>query len=334
MQKVVEIQEIELDSWDGLLKSSPVATWFQSPEAFWFFSSLSFMETFAFGVKDDNVLKGVVVGYVQKDGGRLKQFFSRRAIVIGGPLFASDITDEEVKTLLTALQMRLKRKAIYIETRNLNDYNRWRMAFEKSGFSYEPHYDVIVDTSIIEEVNGRLDRNRKRNIKKAVENGIVIDKNPSDADVNAFYSLLSELYQTKVKTPLYPFEFFEKLRELPSSFFCIAKDPEGKVVGGLVCVTQTGKAVYAWYACGDDMLYKKLSPSVMSNYAGICHAAENGFAKFDFMGAGKPDDGGYGVRDFKLKFGGELLELGRYIHVCNPLLYGLGRLAVKILKKV
>ena len=106
------------------------------------------------------------------------------------------------------------------------------------------------------------------------------------------------------------------------------------MVGGLVCVTQTGKTVYAWYACGDDMLYKKLSPSVMANYAGICHAAENGFAKFDFMGAGKPDDGGYGVRDFKLKFGGELLELGRYIHVCNPLLYSIGSMAVKILKKV
>ena len=216
MQKVVEIQEIELDSWDGLLKFSPVSTWFQSPEAFRFFNSLSFMEAFAFGVKNEDVLKGVVVGYIQKDGGKLKQFLSRRAIVIGGPLFAEDISDEEVKLLLNALQTRLKRKVIYIETRNLNDYNRWRTTFEECGFSYEPHYDVIVDTSSTEEVNARLDRNRKRNIKKAVENGILIDKNPSDADINVFYSLLSELYQTKVKTPLYPFEFFEKLRELPS----------------------------------------------------------------------------------------------------------------------
>ena len=334
MHKVVEVQEIDLGSWDDLTKSSAVATWFQTPEAYRFFSSLSFMETFALGIKNEGVLKGVVVGYIQKDGNPLKQFLSRRAIVMGGPLFADDITDEEVKTLLTELQTRLKRKTIYVETRNLNDYSRWRTALEECGFKYDPHYDVIVDTSSVEEVNGRLDRNRKRNIKKAIENGIIIDKNPSKADVNAFYSLLNELYETKVKTPLYPYEFFEKLRELPASLFCIAKDPEGKVIGGLVCVAQTGNAVYAWFACGDDMLYKKLSPSVMANYAGICHAAENGFAKFDFMGAGKPDDGGYGVRDFKLKFGGELLEPGRYILVCNPLLYGLGRLAVKILKKV
>lgn len=334
MLKVVEVQEIELGSWDGLSKSSSVNTWFQTPEAYRFFGNLSFLDAFAFGVKNEGVLKGVVVGYVQKDGGRMKRFLSRRAIVIGGPLLADDITDEEVKTLLTALQTRLKRKVIYIETRNLNDYNRWRSVFEECGFGYEPHYDVIVDTSSIEEVNSRLDRNRRRNIKKAVENGIVIDKNPSEEDLSTFYSLLGELYKTKVKTPLFPFDFFEKLREIPASLFCIAKDPEGKVVGGLVCVAQTGKAVYAWFACGDDMLYKKLSPSVMANYAGICHAAENGFAKFDFMGAGKPNDGGYGVRDFKLKFGGELIEPGRYIHVCSPLLFNIGKLAVKIMKKV
>ena len=103
MLKVVEVHEIELDSWDGLSKSSPVTTWFQTPEAYLFFSSLSFMETFAFGVKNEGVLKGVVVGYVQKDGGRLKRFLSRRAIVIGGPLFADDITDEEALLLYIAI---------------------------------------------------------------------------------------------------------------------------------------------------------------------------------------------------------------------------------------
>lgn len=30
------------------------------------------------------------------------------------------------------------------------------------------------------------------------------------------------------------------------------------------------------------------------------------------MGAGVPNDGGYGVRDFKAKFGGELVEYGRF----------------------
>jgi lipid II:glycine glycyltransferase (peptidoglycan interpeptide bridge formation enzyme) len=93
------------------------------------------------------------------------------------------------------------------------------------------------------------------------------------------------------------------------------------------------RAVYAWLACGDDYNYKSLSPSVMVNYAGVSCAAREGMPRFDFMGAGKPDDGGYGVRDFKLKFGGELVEYGRYVHVCNRLLFGIGKMAVKVLKK-
>lgn len=333
MYKIVVEKDIDTNAWVNLVEQSPVATWFQTNEAYEFFKSLSFLDEFIIAVENDGVLKGLVVGFIQKDGGRIKQYFSRRAIINGGPLLADDITEKELSLLLAAIKDLLKGKTIYIEFRNYNDYNRWRDVFEQNGFMYEPHYDVIVDTSSIETLNGRLDRNRRRNIKKAVENGIIIDKNPSENDIRAFYCILEELYKTKVKTPLYPYEFFIRLRELPSSLYCIAKAPDDMIIGGLVCITFEGKAVYAWYACGEDGQYKNLSPSVMSNYAGICHAAENGFSRFDFMGAGKPDDGGYGVRDFKLKFGGDLVEYGRFKYISSKFLYSIGVLGVKLLKK-
>lgn len=333
MYKIVLEKDIDINAWGNLVEQSPVATWFQTNEAYDFFKSLSFLDEFVVAVENDGVLKGLVVGFVQKDGGKIKQYFSRRAIINGGPLLADDITEKELSLLLAAIKDLLKRKTIYIEFRNYNDYSRWRDVFEQNGFMYEPHYDVIVDTSSIETLNGRLDRNRRRNIKKAVENGIVIDKNPSNSDICAFYHMLEELYKTKVKTPLYPYEFFIKMKKIPSSLFCLAKEPGGNIIGGLVCVIFEGKTVYAWYACGEDGQYKKLSPSVMANYAGICHAVENGFSRFDFMGAGKPDDGGYGVRDFKLKFGGELFEYGRFKHISSKFLYSIGVLGVKLLKK-
>ena len=334
MKSLIEIQDIDKSQWDALIQSSPVATWFQTQEAFGFFDSLSFMEAFVVAVESEGKLKGLAVGYVQKDGGRMKQFLSRRAIILGGPLLADDISDEELATLLNALKDRLKRKAIFIETRSFNDYSRWQSVFESCGFAYEPHYNVQIETTSTEAVNGRLDRNRRRNIKKAVENGVFIDDNPTEKELEAFYAMLDDLFRTKVKSPLYPYEFFAKLRTLPSSRFFMAKNAEGELLGGLVCVALEGRAVYAWAACGDDQNHRSLSPSVMANYAGICHAAENGYPRFDFMGAGKPDDGGYGVRDFKLKFGGELVEHGRFIHVCNPVLFSLGKLGVKIMKKL
>lgn len=323
-----------MGAWTDLVKKSSVATWFQTPEAYAFFGSLSFMEVFAYAVEVEGQLKGVVVGYIQKDGGKLKQFFSKRAIVLGGPLLSDDITDDEFGFLLKALKNGLKKKAIFIEMRNFSDYNSWQSVYSRLGFAYEPHYDVQVDTSSMEVITGKLDRNRKRNIKKALENGVIIDENPTDDDLKKYYLMLDELYSTKVKTPLFPFEFFEKLRLCPSSLFIMAKNADGELLGGLVCVVFDNRAVFAWMACGDDANNRLLSPSVMVNYSGICYAAEHGVSRFDFMGAGKPDDGGYGVRDFKLKFGGELVEFGRNVYICNRLLFGVGKLGVNILKKL
>ena len=332
--RLIDGGHIDPIMWSELVKQSPVATWFQTREAYLFFNDLSFLEAFAIALESDGQLKGLVVGYIQKDGGKIKQFFSRRAIIVGGPLLSDDITDEELAFLLSALIKKLRKKAIFIETRNFNDYNRWRSVFEREGFGYEPHYDVQVETTSMELVNSKLDRNRRRNIKKALDNGVVIDENPDADDLRRLYAMLEELYVTKVKTPLFPFEFFEKLSKIPSSRFFVAKNAEGQLLGGLVCVALEHRTVYAWLACGDDYNYKSLSPSVMVNYAGVSYAARQGIPRFDFMGAGKPDDGGYGVRDFKLKFGGELVEYGRYVHVCNRLLFGIGKLAVKVLKKV
>lgn len=332
MCKIVGIQDIHQNEWDALVIDSPVASWFQTSEAYQFYESLPFLESFVMGVESGGELKGVVAGYVQKDGGKLKQFFSRRAIINGGPLLASDIAETELQCLLQALRLYLKRKAIYIEMRNFNDYSCWQRVFKICGFIYEPHYDIWVDTSNMNVVNERLGKSRKRDIRMSVRDGATLVTQPTIDQVSNYYSILSELYRNRVKTPLFPLAFFEKLFKLPSSAFLLV-EYKGEIVGGTICVALQGKVLYEMYACGKDGVYKNIFSSELATYAGLQFAAEHGISRFDMMGAGKPGDGGYGVRDFKLKFGGELVELGRYTFICNRLLYGIGKLGVKIMKK-
>ena len=71
----------------------------------------------------------------------------------------------------------------------------------------------------------------------------------------------------------------------------------------------------------------------MATWSGIQFAAESGHKCFDMMGAGAPGDGGYGVRDFKAKFGGTLVEYGRFKYICNKPLYALGKLGVRLMKR-
>lgn len=332
MFKVVEAQEIEKVAWETLVKVSPVASWFQTPEAYCFFDSLSFMETFVIGVVGDGTLKGVVVGSVQKDGGRLKQFFSRRVIILGGPLLSEDITDEELKALLDTLKTRLKRKAIFIETRNFNDYGRWRKTFEECGFRYEAHLNFHVDASSLEKAQENVGKHRWRAIRVSFRDGAIIVGKPNWQQVERFYAILADLYKTKVKTPLFPFEFFRKLYDTESAKYFLV-EYEGEIVGGSLCVCLEGKAVYEWAKCGLDSYRKNIRPSSVATWEGIRYAAENGYARYDFMGAGKPGDA-YGVRDFKAEFGGELVEHGRFVHVCNPWLFNMGKTGVKIMKRL
>ena len=332
MSEIVEIKGIGRSEWDDLVKTSSVATWFQTEEAYNFFYGLLFLEAFAFGVVSEGHLRGVVVGYIQKDGGRIKGLLSRRAIILGGPLLADDISDDELTTLLKSLKSGLRKKAIYIETRNFNDYSRWKSVFQEQGFTYEPHLNFHVKCDDWEEAESRMGKHRRRYIRLSLREGASIIESPSVEEVRAFYSLLAELYKTKVKSQLFPLPFFESLFLLDSCKYILVEFG-GQIVGGSVCVFLENKTVFEWFACGKDGIYKNIHPSSLTKYGGIRFAHDKGCKVFDMMGAGKPNEE-YGVRDFKAEFGGDLVEHGRNIYVCNHLLYSIGKLGVKLLKKL
>ena len=56
---------------------------------------------------------------------------------------------------------------------------------------------------------------------------------------------------------------------------------------------------------------------------------EHGYKKFDFGGAGKPGVP-YSVRDYKMKFGGKVVNYGRYEKIHKSILFKIGKLAFKI----
>ena len=325
-----DISQIDRTQWGDLVDVSPHRTVFQTPECYAFYASLSFMEAFFFAVSEDEVLKGVIVGFLLKDGGKLKQYFTRRAIINGGPLLADDISDEALTALLKTCTETLKNKAIYLESRNLSDYSVYKSVFEKNKFRYEPHLGYVVDTSSEEKMNGRIEKRRMQNVRSALKNGVSIIDDPTSQEIDEFYMLLEELYRTRVKTPLYPKEFFEKLMATDFGVTLLLKY-EDRIIGGQISFCLKGYAVYDLFMTGDDVNYKKLRPSTLATYSGMQYAAQNGCQICDLMGAGKPGKK-YGVRDFKASFGGDLVEYGRYQNLCHPWLFAIGKAGVWLLK--
>jgi len=333
MRIIENIKDVDIQQWNQLLQSSRTKSFFQTQDCYELYAvNDSFMKPFFMGVEDRGLLKGVIVGYIQADGGIVKRFLSRRAIVNSGPLLADDISDEALVMLLNHCKKSLRGKAIYIEFRNYEDYSQYKDVFHRCGFEYVPHYNFHIDTTSEDVVNQNLGKSRKRDIRTSFRDGAEIVENPTMEDIRQFYDILNNLYIKKVKTPLYPLSFYEYLFQQPYSKFLLVRLKD-KIVGGTVCVTQPGHAVYEWFACGEDGVYKNIYPSTVATYAAIQYAANNGYHHFDMMGAGKPDES-YGVREFKAKFGGQLMEHGRFQTVLNPLLYKIGVMGVTIMKKL
>ena len=333
MKIIDNIKDIDTQQWNRLLQSSSTKSFFQTQGCYDLYAAnKSFMKPFFMGVEDEGVLKGVIVGFIQSDGGMVKRFLSRRAIINSGPLLADDISDESLTMLLNHCKKSLRGKAIYVEFRNYEDYSQYKNIFQRCGFEYVPHLNFHIDTTSEEIVNQNLGKSRKRDIRTSFRDGAEVVENPTTDDLRQFYDILNDLYANKVKTPLYPLSFFEHLLQQSYSKFLLVR-LNGKIIGGTVCVCLPEHAIYEWFACGEDGVYKNIYPSTVATYAAIQYAAKNGYHHFDMMGAGKPDES-YGVREFKAKFGGQLVEYGRFLSVISPLLYEIGKTGVKIMKKL
>lgn len=333
IKRIEEISEME---WTELLNESDTASWFQTRQAYDFFASIpQILTPFGNGVYRGSQLKGVCIGFVTMQSNPIGQFFTRRAIINGGPVLAKDATLEEVASLIQAVRQSLKQlpwrqRPIYIETRNFNDYSRYKTAFVAAGFTYQPHLDFHVSTLTAEQIEQNMDDGRRRNIRATIKAGATIIENPSVEQARAFYLILRDLYRHRVRTPLFPLSFFEVLKSNPDSVFLLI-EYKGRIIGGTVCVVLEGRGMYEWYVCGEDGVYDGVYTSSFATYAGLQYAAKHNMPMFDMMGAGVPDVPN-GVRDFKARFGGKLVEYGRCLSVIHPILYRLGVCGVKLLR--
>lgn len=389
--RILTYDEIDRAEWSRLVRESRTGTWFQTPEAYEFFASQpELFVPFIVGVvrnpesdsgtMNKETLRVVCCGYVTVEKNPIKQFFTRRAIILGGPALADDATDEEVIALLEAVKkeaslrlphggkrdtaqepshlgsfkgrlcsllLRVKSYArlsvlrtvieplsgvgspIYIETRNFNDYSRWKGAFIETDFEYQPHLNFHVDCTNADEMWIRMSETRRKQIRRAQRVKVTISEAQSEKEICEWYAILKRMYKTRVKTPLFPVSFFlEAYRQSVATYLMVRY--EGQIIGGSMIVVDGG-CVYEWFECGRDVEYEKQYPSVMATYAGMAYAAEHGIARCDFMGAGVPGVP-YGVRDFKERFGGKMVEHGRFLYIAKPILYRIGALGVKIMK--
>lgn len=327
--EILTNHDIPVGIWNDFLKGNQFTSPFQTPGFYNLFNSVKGLSAEAVAIMVNDHILALAVVALQREPG-IKSFFSRRGIIYGGPLINSDYPDA-LAILLQQISLKLKRKVIYIETRNFSDYSNLKDTFLKSNYQYLPYVNFNVDARDLKSMSDAVSRSRLRQIKKAKKVFVTWEEAKNKDEVMLFYEILARLYKNKIRKPLPPADFFRNFFDSEMGKYLLVWY-ENKIIGGIMCPVLEGETIYEFYVCGLDDEYKEQYPSIMATWAAMEYANQNNIPLFDFMGAGKHNDQ-YGVRDFKARFGGQLVEYGRFIKINRPLLYKIGKWGLKAIKK-
>ncbi|MFX0126496.1 MAG: GNAT family N-acetyltransferase, partial [Candidatus Hodarchaeota archaeon] len=154
----------------------------------------------------------------------------------------------------------------------------------------------------------------------------------NESEMKELYHTLEQTYK-HIKIPLADESLFiAVLHELIPRNLAQAKliQLKNETIAGKIFLLFEGK-IHSWYA-GWNREYSKYNPNEFGTWKMLQWGCINNYKVFDFGGAGKPTER-YGVRDYKMQFGGSLVNFGRYQSFIHPYYYKLSELGFKIWRK-
>lgn len=316
------VQHLAVEQWRSFVNHHPDGNIFHSPEMFQVFQRAQGHQPSLWAATDgQNRLLALLlpVKVTVIDG--LLAPMTARSVVYGGALCEpSPEGQAALDRLLVTYNRSGAKGSLFTEVRNLADAELLQVILQQHGYTYEAYQNFLIDLSLPkEEVWHNVSKSARKKIRRALHSEqMTVEEIQERQRIASWYALLQETYH-RIQVPL-----------ADPSLFYAAFDilyPERMIqfllgrVGGVAVAASVAllykNTMYGWYR-GFDRAYSSYLPNDLMVWHALEWGAENGYKVFDFGGAGKADED-YGPRQFKAKFGGELVEFGRNIHVPSRL---------------
>jgi len=266
-----------------------------------------------------NDITGVLLAVIQTEHNGFLGSFTARSIIWGGPL-VKDNDLEVLDYILKEYNRLIKNKVIYTQFRNLWEWSfSEHNVFKSNGFLPIDHLDIIHDLSYDSDIIlMNMNQGRRKNIKRAIKQNVIFEEISNREEFLSSLHLIVSTYN-RIKLPLPDKTFFcEVYNELQhKGMLKIFKVSFLNKMIGVRFVLCYKSLIYDWYAGASESDLDKY-PNDLLPYKVMEWGHVNGYKFFDFGGAGKPNKA-YGVRDYKLKFGGTLVNYGRYEAIHQPI---------------
>ncbi len=323
------VNHLDHAQWKAFVDGHPQGNVFHTPEMFEVYARADgYRPSLWAAVEGERVLALHLPVQVTLFGGPLK-FLTTRNVDFGGALAEEGRAGRQaLEMLLKAYDRQAPGSPLFTELRHASDQAGLQDVFQRCGYRYEEHLNYLVDLRRDEAaILQSFGRNTRSRIRQAIRRGTITVTEMTDrAQLPVFYAVLQKTYR-HAKVPLADISLFEAAFDLllPKGMarFTLA-EIEGVTVTASVSLLYKD-VVYGWYN-GSDRAYGSYSPNEFEVWELLSWGSRNGFRVMDFGGAGKPGEK-YGVRDFKAKFNGELVNYGRNVRVHAPLLLKLSERA-------
>lgn len=313
-------RELEPGLWREFLLNNPQANVFHTPEMFRVFSQAARYRPTCWATVDAAgaplaLLMPVEVSVL--DGPF--RLISSRAVAYGGALCECSTRGRQALAVLLQEYCRHPQWAsVFTELRHQSDATALQPVLESAGFHHEGHLNYLIDLTQSEDVLWqRVHRSGRNYIRAAEKKGVIIVEATEEAEVDAGYEVLRTIY-TRTRVPLADRSLFmAAFRELApvGMLKLFLAQHKGQTVGAVFNLHYKD-CIFGWYG-GADRTFHGLPTNEALVWHTIRWGHEHGMATLDFGGAGKPGVP-YGPRDFKAKFGGELVNYGRGTCVHAP----------------
>ncbi len=326
------VHSLEDDAWKAFVDNHPQGNIFHTPEMFEVFKHTQGYRPSLWAVRGSD---GQILALMLPVEITLSNVFRRltsRNVVYGSILYEqSEKGKEALEMLLKAYIQKTGGKPLFTELRNISDLSPIQSLLQKCGFSYEDHLNYLINLDHpVDAVFQNIGQRTRKNIRKAINRGEVQIEVVRDLQqMDDCYQLIWKTYRAASVPPPSKNMFeaaYDVLGPKEMVRFTLAR-----VNGVPVAVSADllyKHVIYGWYG-GMDRAYSAYSPNELLTWHILKWGAEQGYHVYDFGGAGKPDEK-YGVRDFKAKFGGQLVCYGRNTYVHNPITLSISKVGYQI----
>jgi CelD/BcsL family acetyltransferase involved in cellulose biosynthesis len=330
------VRSLAEEAWQQFLNETPNATIFHSPEFFQALAQVKGYKPQLWAVVNETgqvLALHTPVEVTLMDG--LLSRLTTRLIAYGGLLYSpTPAGTEALDHLLRAYTAAGGQGGLFTELRNLADTSEVQPILARHGFVFEEHLNYLIDLNRSpDEVLQSIGKRTRKQIRRGLrQEEVQVSEVTGPAELKEWYALLQKTYAA-AQVALSDFSLFETTfsRLYPAGMIKLMTARVGSNLVSCSAELIFKDIIYGWYS-GTDREYAAYVPNELLMWHVLEWGAQHGFRVYDFGGAGKPDEE-YGVRDFKAKFGGELVNYGRNICVHQPNLLKVSKLGYELYQR-